>query len=418
MSTFLKEPIIGWITQCQICGNQTLEPILELGHQPPVHGHLTPERLHQPETTYPLTMCRCPQCELVQLDYAVDPTILFGEEYPYHTGMTQMLVRNCRALADLLITKHNLTAQDLVMDIGSNDGTLLQGFHERGIRVLGIEPTGVAKTANERGIPTLQKFFTEAVAHEVYAAHGHAKVIAATNVFAHINNLYEFLRGIETLLAPDGVFVSESQYLLDIIEKLEFDTIYHEHLRFYSLKPLVAMFEKTGMSLVDAERISAAGGSIRIYAAKGKQPPSQRLQELLAAEEHAGLSNVSTLHAFARRARDAKQKLLALVATCRQEGGRVVGLGAPARSNTLLGFTGIDRDMLEYAAERKGSPKIGLYTPGTHIPIVDEEHILNEQPEYTLLLSWHIGQELMEKMRERGYRGKFIMPLPEPTIVG
>lgn len=409
--------LIGTVTVCQLCGSEPLVPILSLGHLPPVHAHLTKARLHAPETTYPLNLCKCGSCGLIQIDYAVDPRELFAPEYPYHSGMTNMLINNFRALAETLSQTYELAPGTLVVDIGSNDGTLLKPFKEKGLKVLGVEPTDNAKVAEQNGIPTVQAFFTEDVAKDIVATHGNAKIVTATNVFAHINNHFEFLEGVKTILGEDGIFVSESQYLLDIVEKLELDTIYHEHLRYYSLKPLLALLEKAGFTLIDAERITAAGGSIRAYAAVGKKPQSPRVQELIAAEEAAGLYDDAKLKAFADRTIKAKHDLQALLLACKKDGSRIVGLGAAGRSNTLLGFTRIDDTILEYLCERTGSPKIGLYSPGSHILIVDEEQLLREQPEYACVLSWHIGEELMKKMRDLGYKGKFIMPLPEPRII-
>ena len=224
------------------------------------------------------------------------------------------------------------------------------------------------------------------------------------------------------LIAPreldkNGVFVSESQYLLDIVEKLEFDTVYHEHLRFYSLKPIKKLLEDAGMSIVDAEKISAAGGSIRVYAKKGKYSMSARAKELIKAEEHAGLYDEKILAEFAMKAHEAKNELQALLLRLKKEGARIAALTSPARSNPLLNFTKIDHTILDYAGEKTGSPKIGLYTPGTHILVVDESRILEDQPEYVLVLSWHIGTELINIMKKLGYKGKFILPLPNPRIV-
>ncbi|MBI1978629.1 MAG: class I SAM-dependent methyltransferase [Candidatus Aenigmarchaeota archaeon] len=413
----MSEDIIGPLEKCQICG-QSLELILSLGHQALVHGHLTSKQLNEPETTYPLNLCRCSSCGLLQLNHIVDPKVVFHKNYPYQTGMTNMLIENFRSLAATMAEKFKLTKDDLVVDIGSNDGTLLKQFVPYGARVLGVEPTNAASVAEKNGITTVNDFFTEEIAKKIVDDHGKAKVITATNVFAHVNNLFPMLRGIDTMLSEDGVFVSESQYLFDVIKKLEFDTIYHEHLRYYSLKPLISLFSKVNFSIVDAERITAAGGSIRVFAMKGTRPPSDRLVSLIAEEEKAGLYDKKALEKFGQRAIDIKHKLLDLLLECKKGGNRIVGVGAPARSNTLLGFSHIDHNILDYACEKAGSPKIGLYTPGTHIPIVDEQRIFEDQPEYALILSWHIQDELIKKMREGGFKGKIIVPLPEPRIVG
>ncbi len=390
--------------------------ILRYGNQPIVQAYLTQEQLLQPEITYPLNLIYCKACGLLQLDYIPDPEIVFPKNYPYRTGLTNMLIRNFQKLADFTIPKYRLNPKDLAIDIGSNDGTLLKGFKEKGMRVLGVEPTDAAKDANKNGIPTIQAFFDKKVVKSVITKYGKAKLITATNVFAHINNAPELAKNIYALLNKDGIFISESQYFLDTFEKTELDCVYHEHIRFYTLKPLIKLLADAGFTAVDAERISAAGGSIRVFAKKGKYPQSKNIKELISKEEQAGLYDIKKLKNFSKKAVNAKRALVNLVLECAKK-GNVAGLGSPARANTLLGFTHIDKDMLEYLGEKSGSPKIGLLTPGTHIPVVDEKRIIKEQPEYLLILSWHIGEELMKIMRRLGYKGKFIMPLPEPKII-
>ncbi len=407
---------VGRVTSCQICAASPLEEVLSLGHQPLPSSYLTEAGLHEPEVAYPLNLSRCASCGLLQLDYIVDPKLVFPPEYPYQTGLTNMLVRNFQSLAEKVIPELKLAPGSLVVDIGSNDGTLLKPFQEKGMRVLGIEPTDVAKIANERGIETLQEYLTLDAARAAAASHGKAKLVTAANVFAHINTLFDVVESIKELLDDDGVFISESQYLLDIVEKLEFDTVYHEHLRFYALKPLMKLFALTGMSVIDAERISAAGGSIRVYAKKGEHPASERVQKIIADEEAAGLYDREALRGFAARAIQAKRDLMTLLQDCRKK-GRIVGIGAPVRGNTLLGFTKVDTALLDYTCEKNGSPKIGMFTPGTHIPVVDEKRLFEEQPEYALVLSWHIGDELVKKLKDLGYKGACIIPLPVPRVI-
>lgn len=391
--------------------------ILSLGHQPVVQEYLTEEKMHMPEATFPLNLVMCSDCCLVQIDHVVDPKIVFPPHYPYRTGLTNMLIRNFRALADALEKNYPFKKDDLIVDIGSNDGTLLQGFKDKGMKVLGVEPTGAARVANKNGIPTLETFFDKKSAAEVVKKHGKARFVTATNVFAHINDTVGLAKNVASILDKDGVFVSESQYLMDIVEKLEFDTIYHEHLRFYALKPLMRLFELAGLTIVDAERISAAGGSIRVYAMKGKRTQSKRVKELLAQEKKAGIYNYKSLLVFAQKVINAKVDLIKLLLEIKQQGHRIVGLSSAARSNTLLGFAKIDTDLVDYLGEKSGSPKIGMYTPGTHIPVVDESQIFKDQPEYILVLSWHIGEELVKKMKELGSKSKFIIPLPVPKVI-
>ena len=408
---------MGAVKECQICKTKELKAILSLGHQPIVQQYLSRKDLHEPEIMYPLNLISCSKCGLLQLDYIPDPKKVFPQNYPYRTGLTNMLIRNFRELANILEKNHPWKKDDLIVDIGSNDGTLLQGFKEKGMKVLGIEPTDAAKVANKNKIKTIEGFFNEKTAKKILKDYGKAHIITATNVFAHINDAPTLAKNIANILDKNGVFVSESQYLLDIIEKLEFDTIYHEHLRFYSLKPLIKLIQNAGMSVIDAERIKAAGGSIRVYAKKGNLPISDRAKELIAEEEKAGLYNEKVLMDFSKKIYITKNDLMTLILKCKKDGSRIVGLTSSARSNTLLGFTKINETLLDYTCEKTGSPKIGLYTPGTHIPVVDESRLLKEQPEYVLVLSWHIGDELVKKTKEAGYKGKFIIPLPIPRIV-
>lgn len=412
-----KGKYIGSVTECQICQNKNLKTILSLGHQPVVQEYLTKEGLHQPEATYPLNLVYCDKCGLTQIDYIVPPEIVFPPNYPYRTGLTNMLIRNFRVLADLLEKQGYAIPKSLIVDIGSNDGTLLQGFKEKGMKVVGVEPTGAADAARKNGIPTIKSFFNKETVATVLKRYGPAKIITATNVFAHINDTVSLVNNVKNLLAQDGVFVSESQYLMDIFEKLEFDTVYHEHLRFYALRPLQRLFAQAGLSIVDAERISAAGGSIRVYAMKSRCQMSARAKNLMVAEEKAGLYDIKAHKKFADNIILTKHNLVALLLKLKKQGARIAGLGSPARANTLLGFTKISSDILDYVCEKHGSPKIGLFTPGTHIPVIDEEQFFKNQPEYALVLSWHIGDELMKLMRKLGYKGKFIMPLPKPYVV-
>jgi 2-polyprenyl-3-methyl-5-hydroxy-6-metoxy-1,4-benzoquinol methylase len=413
----IKKNTVGVVKKCQICGAKGLKDVLSLGHHAIPQEYLTQEKLHELEVTYPLNLVRCITCGLVQLDYIPDPKIVFPPHYPYRTGLTNMLIRNFRELANVLEKDYPWKKGALIVDIGSNDGTLLQGFKDKGVKVLGIEPTGAAKVANKNKIKTIEGFFDSLTAKKIVKNYGKAHIVTATNVFAHINDAPVLAKNIASILDKDGVFVSESQYLLDIMEKLEFDTIYHEHLRFYSLKPLIKLIQSAGMSVIDAERISAAGGSIRVYAKKGMWPMSNRAKQLITKEEKAGLYDEKILGNFSKKIHEAKTALLALLLQCKKEGARVVGLTSSCRSNTLLAFANIDNTILDYTGEKSGSPKIGMYTPRTHVPVVDESRIFAEQPEYILVLSWHIGPELIKKVKELGYKGKFILPLPVPKII-
>lgn len=407
----------GPVTACQICGASSLVPILQMGHHPVLQEYLTKETLQEPETTYPHNLVFCRRCGLSQLDYAIDPKLVFMPSYPYRTGLTGMLVRNFAELAATTRKAGYWKKGDLVMDIGSNDGTLLRQFKALGAKVVGVEPTNVAKIAAKDGIPTLQHYFDARSVKTIRTTYGLPKVIAATNVFAHIHDASTLITNIKALMGGDTVFISESQYVRDMIEKTQFDTIYNEHLRYYGLRSMRYMFSMHGLSIVDAERIDAAGGSIRVYAMRGKHPMSARAKRLLAEEEKMGLYDVRVLKQFSDRAHKVRLELVALLIACKKKGARIAGITSAGRSNILLGYCKIDSTLIDYNVEKKGSPKIGLFTPGTHIPVHDEAKLLKEQPEYAIVLSWHIGSELMKKLRSLGYKGKFIMPLPKPRII-
>jgi hypothetical protein len=410
------EVILGALTVCQGCGASALERVLDLGHHPPCDSLVTEDGLHEAEATFPLALCRCTACGLAQIDYAVDPDVVFFPEYPYRTAMTALLGQHFRSLTDEVTERLGLGPEDLAVDIGSNDGTLLQGFQANGVRVLGVEPTGIADIANAEGVPTVNAFFDGDVVDRIVSEHGHAAVVTGTNMFAHINNLYPALRAVSNLIGTQGAFVSESHYLLNLIEELQYDTIYHEHLRFYSLQPLISIFERAGFSVFDVERVPTHGGSIRVWADREVRQVSPRVAELLALEEEHGLYDAAAYDRFRDRVVASKHKLLELLLEARRR-GRVVGIGAPGRASTVLNYTGVGPDLLDSVVELTGSLKIGKFTPGTHVPIVDESNLYSDPPETALMLSWHIADAIIPKLREKGFRGDFIVPLPEPRLV-
>lgn len=401
---------------CCICKNKRLTKFLDLGAQPPSDGFLRKDDLEKPEARYPLELFFCEDCGLVQLGHVVDPKELFTE-YAYTTGMNNQLRANFKALVEKLVSRFHIDQGDFAVDIGSNDGTLLQNYTPHGVRVLGIDPSSAAKIAEERGIPTIREFFSEETAKTVLQKHGQSRVITATNVFAHMPDVNSFMLGINRLLAPDGVFVTESGYLLDMIETGGYDAVYHEHLRYYSLQPLVRLFSDFGMDVFDAERIESHSGSIRVYAARvGAYPVQASVAKLRVGEERAGLYLAEIFLAFGKRARAHRSALSTLLHKLKAEGKKIVGVGAPAKGNTLLNSCGIGVETLDMLVE-KSPLKIGLYAPGSHIPVKSEELLFAEQPEYALLLSWNLADELIPKLRAKGYRGKFIIPFPAAHIV-
>ncbi len=409
---------VGHLTRCQICGAEDLQPVIELCFSAPCDSLRTAAQLAAGETSYPLNLLRCRACGLVQIDYVVDPKELFFPEYPYRSGITETLRRNLHAIAAHVSDRIGLRGDSLVVDIGSNDGTILQGFRSKGMRVLGVEPTNIAQIAVANGIPTVNAFFDPQAARRIVAEHGRAGLVTAANVFAHVNTLGSLLEGIGHLLDDGGHFVSESHYMLAILETLQYDSIYHEHLRYYLVKPLRALFDAHGFTLVDAERIPNYGGSIRAYARKGTgHRVERRIEELLALEENARAYDDETYARFADRIRRSRRELRSLMVRLADEGKTVVGVGCPGRCVTLLAYCAITPDLLPYIAEQSSSLKLGMFTPTTHIPIRDEAIMLKEQPDYALILSWHYADPIIRALREKGLRSKVIVPLPELRIV-
>ncbi len=405
------------VEECQVCGSSDLTPVFFLGYLPPVN-QMSPigEQPHE-QPAYPAQWLHCAKCHLVQLGLIVDPQVLFPPEYPYTSGTTKILRDNFAEMYQEVKGIVPLESQDLIVDIGSNDGTLLSNFHNGGHRVRGIEPSLVGNLANQRGIPTWISFFGQSIANRVRSEEGPAKIITATNVFAHIENIHDIVDGIMLMLGERGIFISESHYLMALLETLQYDTIYHEHLRYYSLHSLSYLLQQHGLEVIHARRIPTHGGSIRVYAARqGVYPPQSSVASMLEAEVSAGL-DAARLTKFKERAMISKLELYALLAGIKKSGARVVGIGAPSRASTLIHYVGLDDGILDCVLEVKGSLKVGKYMPGTLIPVIEESRLYEEQPDYAMLLSWHIADELIPKLTAKGFKGGYIVPLPSPRIV-
>jgi len=405
------------IDRCQVCGSAQLEPVLFLGFMPPVNQMRTVGSVPVEQPAYPAGLLYCGGCELVQLGLSVDPSIIFPPGYPYTSGTTRILRENFAELCRNVTARYALKRSSLVIDIGSNDGTLLSNFKEAGYRVLGIEPTNVGQLARDRGIDTLQAFFGLELARDVRRQRGAAQLVTAANCFAHIEDVHSIVSAIVDLLDERGLFISESHYLVSLLETLQYDTIYHEHLRYYSLRSVRNLLEMHGLQVVHAERIPTHGGSIRVYAAReGAHAVDPSVARICAAEP-SGDAMRSRLDEFRRAVVLSKLKLLAMLKDIKQSGASICAVSAPSRAATLVNYVGLDDGILDYVAEIKGSLKIGKYLPGTLIPVVEETRMLEEQPQFALILSWHIADELSAKLRERGYKGRFIAPLPEPRFL-
>jgi len=405
------------VTRCQICQGTDLKSVLFIGYLPPVNKmHTLGERPGE-EVFYAAEWLFCPVCSLVQLGLTVDKNILFPPEYPYTSGTTKILRENFAEMHRECAELYAIDKQDLIVDVGSNDGTLLSNWKDAGFRVHGIEPTDMGKLANSRGIKTSISFMGREAAEKVKKEDGQAKVVTATNVFAHMEDIDSIVESMLVLLKDDGLFISESHYLISLIETLQYDTIYHEHLRYYSLTSLQYLLNKHGLEVVHAKRIPTHGGSIRVYAGrKGKHKPRATVKEILAHEKEVGVTE-ENLRAFGKRVLQSKLDLHALLKEIKAQGKSIVGISAPSRASTLVHYVGLDEGILDAVLEIKGSYKIGKYMPGRMIPVIEESYLFDKQPDYALLLSWHIADELMPKLKQKGYKGKFIVPLPEPRVL-
>jgi SAM-dependent methyltransferase len=408
----------GPIKTCQVCNSEKLHMVLDLGHQPLCDTLLTKEMLDQPEKTYPLRMVWCENCTGVQIDYCVDGSEVYHPDYPYKSGVTKELVEYQVKIAQGLIEKYNLKPGDLVVDVGSNDGTLLSGFKGTGIKAVGVEPTNIAKIANANGIETLQAFFDIKSSEIVKQKHGQASVIVTTNTFAHMQTIGEFIMGAYNLLKDGGVFVTETHYLLDVIKGGQFDTIYHEHLRTYTLKSLIALFDQYDFTVTDVQRGDRYGGNIRLHVTKGKgHKANDEVAKLLKLEQESGLGDLPTFEKFADRVKKARLEFMNFLITTKKSGKSIVGNSCPGRASTLLNYYGVDAELMPYLAEQPHSLKLNMFLPGKHLPVVNNQRLIDEQPDYVVILAWHYAKPIMQQLKARGLKSDFIIPLPDFTLV-
>jgi predicted TPR repeat methyltransferase len=403
---------------CIVCGESAVSEFLDLGRTALANKFLTREELAACEPTYPLRVGFCERCGHVQLTDTVPPAAMF-EEYLYISSASDTLKHHFQELSDLLVARHRLTAADLVIDIGCNDGSLLGSFRRNGIRTLGVDPAANLRDFTDRlGVECYTGFFGAKTAERIVERWGQAALVTATNTFPHIPDLTDFVQGIQTVLQPGGVFIIEAHYLVDVLEQVAFDTVYHEHKSYWALGPMQRLFERHGFQIVDAERLPIHHGQIRVTVREqGQQPPSPRVATLLEAEAAAGLRDRETYRRFATKVLAIRSDLARTLGTLRASGKRVVGYGAPAKGSTLLSFLQVDSRVVEYIVDRSRL-KQGRYTPGTHIAIVAPEQLLADQPDYVLLLAWNFADEILQQQGEYVRRGgRFIIPVPHVQIV-
>lgn len=406
--------------KCRACGRSGTHVVLDLGLTPLANALLTAEQLDAPEPRFPLAVAFCPECSLLQLTESVPPEKLF-RDYVYFSSFSDEMLRHCRDLAGELVRDRRLTAKHLVIEAASNDGYLLQYYRESGVRVLGIEPArNIAAVARDRGIETVGEFFTRDLAERLRREGRRADVFHAHNVLAHVPDLNGFVAGIRTVLADTGVAVIEVPYVREMIDRCEFDTIYHEHLCYFSLTALERLFRLQGLVIRDVRLVPIHGGSLRLYAVPEISPearPTDAVGAMLAAEDDAGLPRDSYYAYFAERVAQLREQLIGLLRRLKAEGRHLAAYGASAKGTTLLNYCGIGAETLEFVADRS-TVKQGRFTPGTHLPIVPPSALLVRRPDYTLLLTWNFADEILaQQSAYRAAGGRFIIPLPEPTVV-
>lgn len=404
---------------CRLCGGDRLSLVLKLEPTPPANAFAPAAELGKEQPRFPLDVFFCEDCKHVQLLDVVDPRHLF-ENYVYVSGTSPVFVKHFDDYAADLVARYKPAADALAFDIGSNDGTLLKAFKARGLRVLGIDPAlEIAKNATAAGVPTIAGFFSTAKALEIRAEHGAASIVTANNVFAHIDDLGGVADGIAALLADDGVFAFEVSYLKDVVTKTLFDTIYHEHLDYHSVIPLIGFLKKHGLELIEAVMVDSHGGSLRGIAKKanGPWPVGASVAQAIAAEQAMGLDKAETFMKFAADIDAKKQKLNAVLCGFKAEGKKIAAFGAPAKATTLMYHFGIGPDLVDFIID--DSPlKQGLYSPGMHIPVLSSAAIAEKKPDILVVLAWNFAKPIIAKNQaflDQG--GKFVIPLPEVEVV-
>lgn len=403
-----------------MCGEGSLTKVMSLTPTPPGNDFLTKDELGRDEPVYPLDLYFCEACHHVQLGHVVDPQILYKKNYSYVSATSAHFVNHLKTYAAEMVKRFELQSGDLVSDIGSNDGTCLSFFKEQGMSVVGVDPaTDIAEMATENGVETIADFFGYDLAVRLREKYGVAKYITSHNACAHIDDLFDVVKGVEHWLAEDGVFVLEVGYLVDVYRNTWFDTIYHEHVDYHTVGPFEKLFARVGMELIAVDRISPQGGSIRVMAQRqgGAIERECSVDALISLENELGLDEAETLYNFDRKISEVRDKLQKLLSSLKDDGKTIAGFGAPTKATTLMAHFGLDECLLDFIVD-DNSLKQGLFTPITHIPVLSADVLYERKPDFLLILAWNFAEPIM-KMHQK-YRdevGHFILPMPEPEIV-
>ena len=405
---------------CRVCGEESLTKVMSLTPTPPGNDFLTKAELGRDEPVYPLDLYFCEACYHVQLGHVVDPKILYQKNYSYVSSTSAHFLGHLKNYANDMVNLFDLKLDDLVVDIGSNDGACLSFFKEHGMKVVGVDPaTDIADKATKNGIETIADFFGYELSLRLRENYGSAKYITSHNACAHIDDLFDIVRGVEHWLADDGVFVFEVGYLVDVYTNTWFDTIYHEHVDYHTVAPLEKLFDRVGMKIISVQRISPQGGSIRVMAQKkeGFIKRDNSVDKLIALESELGLNKAETFHKFDEKISQVRDDLYKLIHSLKANGKSIAGFGAPTKATTLMAHFGLDETLLDFIVD-DNPLKQGLFTPITHIPVLSSDALYELKPDYVLILAWNFAESIMLMHQRYGANvGKFILPMPNPEII-